>query len=125
MARIRPAKSQSENETGSKVTPPPAAPPPGRRRPTSTKEKERQPSRVRPAPAGKGVAKSGSVTKAVQVNRASRFFSEVVAELRKVSWPTRPALLQSTAVVIICVAVVAAYLGVLDEIFQRFVDAVF
>jgi preprotein translocase subunit SecE len=122
MARIRPAKSQSETGTGEKVTPP-AAPPPGRRRPSSTKE--RQPSRVRPAQGRQQVQKSGTVTKAVQVNRASRFFSEVVAELRKVSWPTRQALLQSTAVVLICVAVVAAYLGLLDAVFRRVVDAIF
>jgi preprotein translocase subunit SecE len=122
MARIRPAKSQSETGTGKKVTPP-DAPPPGRRRPTSTQE--RRTNRVRPAQQRQQVQKTGSVTKAVQVNRASRFIQEVVAELRKVSWPTRPALLQSTAVVIICVGVVAAYLGVLDEAFQRIVDAVF
>ena len=122
MARIRPAKSQSETGTGKKVTPP-DAPPPGRRRPASTQE--RRANRVRPAQQRQQVQKSGTVTKAVQVNRASRFLQEVVAELRKVSWPTRQALLQSTAVVIICVGVVAAYLGVLDEVFQRVVDAIF
>jgi len=123
MARIRPAKSQSETGTGKKVTPP-DAPPPGRRRPASTPTQERKAARVRPAQR-QGVQKTGTVTKAVQVNRASRFLSEVVAELRKVSWPTRPALLQSTAVVIVCVAVVAAYLGVLDAAFERIVDAIF
>jgi preprotein translocase subunit SecE len=123
MARIRPAKSQSETGTGKKVTPPEAPPPSGRRRPASTQE--RKATRVRPAQQRQQVQKTGTVPKAVQVNRASRFLSEVVAELRKVSWPTRPALLQSTAVVIVCVAVVAAYLGVLDAAFERIVDAIF
>jgi len=118
MARIRPAKTQTD--TGKGVTPPPSAP--ARRRPPD--RNQRAPSRPRPTQQTR-TAKTGSVTKAVQVHRASRFLSEVVAELRKVSWPDRQALFQATAVVIICVAVVATYLGILDAIFRRFVDAVF
>ncbi len=69
--------------------------------------------------------KTGSVTKGVQRGRASRFLSEVIAELRKVSWPDRRTLMQSTAVVIVVVAIVAAYLAVLDNIFERLTDAIF
>ena len=54
-----------------------------------------------------------------------QFLQEVVAELRKVSWPTRPVLLQSTAVVLFVVAIVTAYLALLDEIFGRVVDTLF
>ncbi len=46
-------------------------------------------------------------------------------ELRKVSWPTRTQLLQSTAVVLVVVAIVAVYLAVLDSIFERLIDAIF
>jgi preprotein translocase subunit SecE len=118
MARIRPAKSQTE--TGKGVTPPPTPAPARRKRPA-----ERKPRPVRPAQQRAKVDKTGSVTKAVQVSRASRFFSEVMAELKKVSWPTRNQLAQATAVVIVCVAVVAFYLWVLDSAFRRLVDAVF
>src|SRR5581483_9212859 len=111
MARIRPAKSQSETGVGKGVTPPPP------RRPPAPPE-ERRPAPIRRQPRGE---RPGGVTQAVQVNRVSRFLQEVAAELRKVSWPNRQQLVQSTAVVIICVAVVAAYLGVLDYAFRRVV----
>ena len=70
--------------------------------------------------------KAGTVTKAVvQQRRGSRFLTEVVAELRKVSWPTRAQLAQSTAVVLLVVAIVSIYLAILDSIFRRVVDAIF
>lgn len=71
------------------------------------------------------VEKAGTVTKGVQRGRLSRFLSEVIAELRKVSWPDRRTLMQSTAVVLVVVAIVAAYLAVLDNVFERLTDAIF
>ena len=54
--------------------------------------------------------KAGTVTKAVQrERRGSRFLREVIVELRKVSWPTRTQLIQSTAVVLVVVAIVSVY----------------
>lgn len=71
--------------------------------------------------------KAGTVTKSVQERRGGfrQFVQEVIAELRKVTWPTRPVLLQSTAVVLFVVAIVTAYLALLDEVFGRVVDALF
>jgi preprotein translocase subunit SecE len=69
--------------------------------------------------------KQGTVTKAVQRRRGSQFLSEVMAELRKVTWPNRAQLAQGTAVVLVVVAIVATYLAVLDAIFSRVVDSIF
>jgi len=55
----------------------------------------------------------------------SRFLKEVIAELRKVSWPTRSQLAQSTAVVLVVVAIVSIYLAILDSLFDRFVSVIF
>ena len=120
MARIRPAKSQTETGIGKGVTPPE---PRTRRRPPRTGDDETPRVRAPEEPSSDG----GGIGEAAvaPVGRASRFLQEVAAELRKVSWPNRQQLFQSTLVVLICVAVVAAYLGVLDAIFRRFVDAVF
>ena len=71
-------------------------------------------ARARPGPQAK-TAKAGSVTKAVQQGRFTRFFQEVVAELKKVSWPTRNQLIQATAVVIVAVAIIAVFLGLADQ----------
>jgi preprotein translocase SecE subunit len=46
------------------------------------------------------------------------------AELKKVQWPDRDTLIQATAVTILFVAVAAAYLGVLDFVFQEFIKLI-
>lgn len=81
---------------------------------------------VRPA-AQRRSEKAGTVTKSVQERRSGfrQFLTEVVAELRKVSWPTRPQLLQATAVVLVVLAIATIYLALLDEIFERVVDVIF
>ncbi len=47
------------------------------------------------------------------------FVRECVAELQRVQWPTRPVLLQATAVVIAMCFVVGIYLYALDSLFSR------
>ena len=46
------------------------------------------------------------------------FFASCWAELKKVQWPDRETLVQATAVTIIFVAIVGAYLGALDAVFN-------
>ncbi|MGI5211955.1 preprotein translocase subunit SecE [Plantactinospora sp. CA-290183] len=57
--------------------------------------------------------------------RLARFFREVVAELRKVIWPTRKELLTYTAVVVVFVAVVLTIVAGLDFAFAKGVLWVF
>jgi preprotein translocase subunit SecE len=52
------------------------------------------------------------------------FFSSVMAELRRVQWPDRETLIQATGITIVFIAVMAAYLGVLDAIFNEVVQAI-
>ena len=54
-----------------------------------------------------------------------RFLREVVAELRKVIWPTRNQMVTYTIVVIVFVAFMVALVGVLDLLFAKGVLAVF
>lgn len=118
MARSRPAKSQGNGKDGKDTSSTPAR----RARQGGDGSRRNQPqSRQRQAP-----PKQGSVTKAVQAERrGSRFFSDMVAELRKVQWPTRNQLLQSTAVVILVVVIVVIYLWAVDSVVSRAVDAIF
>lgn len=46
------------------------------------------------------------------------FFASCWAELKKVQWPDRETLVQATAVTILFVAIVGAYLGALDAMFN-------
>jgi preprotein translocase subunit SecE len=57
--------------------------------------------------------------------RLSLFYRQVVAELRKVIWPTRKELITYTSVVIVFVLMVIAYVSVLDFAFAKAILAVF
>ncbi len=58
-------------------------------------------------------------------SRMALFFRQMVAELRKVIWPTRKELITYTWVVLVFVIVMGAYIGGLDFLFARGVLAVF
>lgn len=60
-----------------------------------------------------------------QPNRVQRYFRETIGELRKVNWPTRQEATSLTIVVLIVVAVMSTFLGLLDLIFSRFFAAIF
>jgi preprotein translocase subunit SecE len=45
-----------------------------------------------------------------------KFLSETRAELRKVTWPTRDELIESTKIVIIATVVVTIFIGIIDQI---------
>ncbi|GAA1746990.1 preprotein translocase subunit SecE [Luedemannella helvata] len=57
--------------------------------------------------------------------RFTRFVREVVAELRKVIWPTRKELLTYTSVVIVFVVIMLSIVGLLDLGFAKVLLAIF
>ena len=52
------------------------------------------------------------------------FLASCWAELKKVQWPDRETLVQATAVTIAFVAIVGAYLGALDAVFNQLVKLI-
>jgi len=58
-----------------------------------------------------------------QINPA-KFFTEVKAELSKVTWPTKDQVIRLTTVVIIISLVVGLFIGGLDFIFTKAVELV-
>ena len=73
-----------------------------------------------PAPGG-GAHKAAQPLPA----RISLFYRQVIAELRKVIWPTRKELVTYTSVVIVFVLVVIAYVTGLDFVFSKAVLGIF
>jgi preprotein translocase subunit SecE len=71
--------------------------------------------------------RKGRATPAVQrrdervspIGRSSKFIREVVAELRKVIWPTRKELVTYTAVVLVFVSFMVALIALLDIAFAK------
>ena len=50
-----------------------------------------------------------------------QFLSEVVSELKKVTWPNRKETLGTTGVVLVLVIIISAYLGMVDWILSHIV----
>ena len=58
------------------------------------------------------------------LRRAQEFVREVLAEFRKVSWPSRQELVNSTVVVITVTVVVSLFLGAVDVVLARVVERI-
>jgi preprotein translocase subunit SecE len=66
------------------------------------------------------VAKSKAASKR-RSNPISRYLRESIAELKKVTWPTRQEAMQLTVIVLIVVTAMSALLGSLDFVFSRLI----
>jgi preprotein translocase subunit SecE len=58
------------------------------------------------------------------LRRAQEFVREVLAEFRKVTWPSRQELINSTVVVITVTVVVSLFLGAVDVVLARIVERI-
>jgi preprotein translocase subunit SecE len=85
-----------------------------RRGPTTAKGSNKKPQQKQPQSKGGGVLAG-----------PRRFARDVRGELRRVSWPDRDQLRQSTAVVLIIVIILAIYVAAVDFVFQSLVRLVF
>ena len=59
------------------------------------------------------------------IERIKLFISETRTELKKVTWPTREELKESTRVVIISTFIVTIFVGIVDQILSRIIRLVF
>ena len=53
------------------------------------------------------------------------FFSEVKTELKKVTWPSRQDLIDSTKVVIVATLIMTVFVGIVDQVLSRIIKLVF
>jgi preprotein translocase subunit SecE len=101
----------------------------GRERPSSAAD--RRGRRAGSTPAGDGdkgratAVRDGRPAKASLPSRLIRFLREVVAELRKVIWPTRNQLVTYTIVVLVFVSFMVALVALLDLVFAQGVTFLF
>jgi preprotein translocase subunit SecE len=59
------------------------------------------------------------------MDKISKFLKEVVAELRKVTWPSKDELIGSTIVTIVVSCIVALFIGVVDQILTYLISLIF
>jgi len=50
------------------------------------------------------------------IEKIKRFFSETRGEMRKVTWPTRDELKESTKIVIVATFIVTVFIGLVDQV---------
>jgi preprotein translocase subunit SecE len=83
------------------------------------KEEERKKAAPRPAPKAAGAPAKKERTKPRQ------FVREVIAELRKVAWPTRQEVISYSTVVLVASVVIAALIFGMDFIFTKAILSLF
>jgi len=101
----------------------------GRERPSTAADRRgRRPAPSGGATVGKGRATAVRDTRPPRVSlpkRLVRFLREVVAELRKVIWPSRNQLVTYTLVVLVFVSFMVALVALLDFLVGQGVNALF
>ena len=60
----------------------------------------------------------------VMITKIKKFFTEVVVELKKVSWSTRRELIESTKVVLISTAFLGIFIAVVDVVISKFIGVI-
>jgi preprotein translocase subunit SecE len=90
------------------------------------KAKEARPAKAAPDAKGRATpTRDGRDNRPSPIARIFRFLREVVAELRKVIWPTRKQMITYTAVVLVFLAVMVAVIAGLDVGIGKGVFAIF
>jgi len=94
----------------------------GRERPSSAADRRGRRSGQVPTGDAKGrttAVREGRPERTSLFGRLARFLREVVAELRKVIWPTRRQLVTYTIVVLVFVSFMVALVWLLDLVFAQ------
>jgi preprotein translocase subunit SecE len=68
---------------------------------------------------------AGRPDRAEILRRLIRFLKEVRSELKRVSWPSRDDVRESTTVVIVVVIVLAVFIGLVDRALSYLVSFIF
>lgn len=102
-------------EQGAEIEPPAKE----SRRDAKKAERERR-RRAKESQARREAAPVGSEKR--RRGRVMSFFASCVAELKRVQWPDRATLVQASIVTIVFIAIVGAYLGGLDLVFNEIVQ---
>jgi preprotein translocase subunit SecE len=98
----------------------------GRERPrTAADRRDRRPTSRGAEGRGAAVREGGRSARGSLPSRFVRFLREVVAELRKVIWPTRRQLVTYTIVVLVFVSFMVALVALLDYVFGQGVRLLF
>ena len=86
-----------------------------------TRKRPRRPNRSQAKTKGKG---GDSASLGEKVGQLKEFFEESKVEIKKVTWPSRKETITTCVAVLILTVVMAAYLGVVDVILSKIIEAI-
>jgi preprotein translocase subunit SecE len=58
------------------------------------------------------------------INKIKKFFADIALEAKRIAWPKRQNLVESTLVVIVFIVILAAVLLVCDKAIELFLDVI-
>lgn len=58
------------------------------------------------------------------INKIKKFFADIALEAKRIAWPKRQNLVESTLVVIVFIVILAAVLLVCDKAIEFFLDVI-
>jgi preprotein translocase subunit SecE len=90
------------------------AKPSGKRRAAAAGASSKPSGLAKPSSPGKSASTKKKPAKPNIFKRIAKFFREVISELRKVIWPNRKQMITYTTVVLVFVAFMVLFIGVLD-----------
>ena len=64
------------------------------------------------------------MTSAVKERRITKYMKEVRAEIRKVTWPSRQEVLRLSAIVVVVMILMSAFMAIIDFAFSRLMAAI-
>lgn len=64
------------------------------------------------------------MTETLKDNRLTRYFREVRAEVRKVTWPSRQEVFRLSAIVLVVLVIMSVFMALLDWGFSRLMQAI-
>ena len=59
------------------------------------------------------------------MEKISKFLKEVVAELSKVTWPSKDEIIGSTIVTVVVSCIVAIFIGIVDQMLTAIIKVIF
>ena len=59
------------------------------------------------------------------MNKIEKYFKETMAEMRKMTWPTKDELIGSTIVTVVVSFIVAIFIGIVDRILMELIKVIF
>jgi preprotein translocase subunit SecE len=91
---------------------------------TADEEEPGEEAAIQPSRRRRGEPTAGAEVRRGGGNRFINFLRACVVELGRVQWPDRKQVTQATGVVLGFVVIAGAYLGLLDAVWSRVVDAI-